>query len=238
MTAVQKILLSIHPVWMMALSVVLVVFLVLSMRSGARRARRASRRSTPEGSMSYGHKGRRLASAIASGRPKRENDTTRAQRDGGEPEANGDLPSLRALETPSTGEVTVRQPSSSRKAQRSAGTRKGMAFADDFAAAYVAWVRHEGRAGEWPVDDVLRMACEFADKCRREMPVARNFLQSLKRQRGVVVRADRRIYNSAGTPIGKTTFYELSPPDFRNEIASWTGRTAELAASRMSGLTA
>jgi hypothetical protein len=218
MTDVQKLLLSIDPVWMTALSVVLVAYLLISLWSDTRRAMLATRRSAPadrHGSSTSGDDFRSIAPASETVGPQSVSIISIPQVGPGEPESRqSPLPPSATSQATHIGIATVKSLGApfapkSTNAQPS-GTRKGLDYADDFAAAFVDWAWCQGREGQWPVDDVLRMACKFADESKRELPVHRNLLQSLKRHPGVIVKADRRIYDGAGRRLGKTTIYELS----------------------------
>jgi hypothetical protein len=218
MTDVQTFVLSIDPFWLGALAVALIAHLLFSMWPVARRLGRASLKSETRTILTnVGDHDRLFASDPASGGVERENGVALGQPDYSMPDPQRSVSARVANAGQRLGGAATRQTSSSPAEPCSArmrcyGSRKGSAYAEQFAASFVTWARCQGKDGEWPVDHLLRMAYEFAAESQVEMPVDRNFLRSLKRQPGVIVRQDRRIYGNAGNCLGKTTFYEMSPP--------------------------
>jgi hypothetical protein len=78
------------------------------------------------------------------------------------------------------------------------------------ASAFVNWAVRHGLAREWRVDEIWYLASEdFAPAHDLILPPQRVFLGALKRQPGVIVTRDRRIYMRSGKLIGKRSFYQL-----------------------------
>lgn len=85
--------------------------------------------------------------------------------------------------------------------------------AADVAEVFLAWVGDRDLAGEWPVDEVWRLAHEeFGPALHLVMPSRQTFLAALKRQPGVLVMHDRRVRDREGRVLCKTTFYALPAP--------------------------
>ncbi len=78
------------------------------------------------------------------------------------------------------------------------------------AAAFVRWAGVHGLAREWKVADLWHLASEdFAPAHNMAPPPQRVFLGALKKTSGVTCTPNRRVYDSNGKLLGKTTFYRL-----------------------------
>ena len=83
--------------------------------------------------------------------------------------------------------------------------------ANEVASRFVLWLREFRLAKEWTVDEVWFLAeADFSEANDISLPPRRVFLGALKKQPGIRVVQDRRIYNRAGRVLRKTTFYDFS----------------------------
>ena len=88
------------------------------------------------------------------------------------------------------------------------GIQRGPAYAEHYAAEFIAWVRRStGRTICLTVDDLLLISkCQFSEPLGIPRPPDRGLLSAIKRMTGIVVRHDVRGQKPDGS---KTTVYEI-----------------------------
>jgi hypothetical protein len=110
---------------------------------------------------------------------------------------------------------TAPLPSSRRTVVPIIGTKRGRghAYAEAFAARFLAWLADQPEATMMLPDEVvIEMAAkQFAPAAGMPMPPPRNLLSVLKRTPGVQVKPNVRVRDGRGDVIGKTTMYLLVP---------------------------
>ncbi|MFY0610769.1 MAG: hypothetical protein JXQ99_04520 [Hyphomicrobiaceae bacterium] len=81
---------------------------------------------------------------------------------------------------------------------------------EEFVTWFLRWAQSHSLACDWMVDDIWFLVCEdFAPAQDLRPPPRRVFLGQLKRQAGVVVAKDKRVYDRQGRAVRKTTIYSL-----------------------------